>query len=587
MGNSAYNHPNDKGTKCLTLFNISDTGYNSEYGLYNSTGQLLKGSEFFEQYSGLAKQLDTKRSAFYLKLSETEIIFGCSLIVKSDNGREERVVFIQANRNLALRSKFESNIQLLKKFYEEIKSVVENLDSKKYRLIGLWNEGDFRNIEEILIKRDVLEYTIGKIYSGKKVYIKISELNNGLSLILKLIIRLRNRFSFTFDISQYPSESDVSISLIKPNPDFEIGEGGTFRKFTQAELWSLYRELGEEFFKDEDSYPKGGKNQPDPISPIVKKILREPISYCSSSNSILDDYNDGEKVEILQGLVQKVNNANDSHIRKILVNIYRKIKAPERKKDVHKLLISKNIYIEEFIEDLVLTIYKEHNSDLLNLLFNNNISQDNSSTNYSDKEQIPEWARKISKKGPKYNSFEKGIKNALNNLEYSEKVNFVKLIASEVPSKPKTEGKILLQNLVEDLVKLEGNDFIFKLSDGEVKNLDEILNTDHLATKKKLKREKRNWIIKSVFFAGLLVTIIYIASLFVFHIPSTVDGEENNSSNNKENNSISVDNNSVSNIPEINFTAGENNSSNNTGNSYISIANTSANNIPENNSTIT
>ncbi len=495
-------------------------------------------------------------------MKENEIIFGCSLIVKAENGREERVVFIQVNRNLAVRETAKSDIlkdntrsdiQLLKQFYEEIKYVVENLDSKRYQLIGLWNEGDFRNIVEVSLKKDVLVYTVGKIYSGKKVYVKISELSNGLSLILKLIVRLRDRFSFTFDISQYPSESDVSISLIKPNPDFEIGEGGTYREFTQPALWSLYKELGEEFFKDENSHSKGSQNQPDPVSPIVKKILREPSYFYSSSNSILDNYNDGEKVEIFQGLIQKANSANDSNIRKILMNIYSKIKAPESKTDIHKLLISKNIYIEEFTEDLVLTIYKEQNRDLFNLLFNN-ISQNNSSTNYSDKEQIPEWARKISRKSSKYNSFEKGIKNALNNLEYSEKVKFVKLISSEAPSKPKTEGKIFLQTLVENLVELKGNDFIFKLNDSEVKKLDEILDTDHLATKKKLKKEKRNWIIKTVLFSGLLVTVISVACFFVFYThPTGSGGGESNSAYNITENNTSEKNNSAYNVTENNI----------------------------------
>jgi hypothetical protein len=105
---------NKKYQKGLAFFETSDTGYSSEYGLYNSTGQLLKGNELFEQYSELAKQLDTKRSAFYLQFRENEIIFGSSLIVKAENGREERVVFIQVNKNLSSGYKIESNIQLIK-----------------------------------------------------------------------------------------------------------------------------------------------------------------------------------------------------------------------------------------------------------------------------------------------------------------------------------------------------------------------------------------------------------------------------------------------------------------------------------------
>ena len=236
---------------------------------------------------------------------------------------------------------------------------------------------------------------------------------------------------------------------------------------------------------------------------------------------------------------------------------------PERKKDLHRLLLSKNIYIEELIEDLVIAIYKEHNKDLFNLLFNNNTSLDNFSTNYLDNEQILEWTRKTSRKGPKYNSLEKGIKNALNGLEYSEKVNFAKFITSEAPSKPKAEGKFLLQNLIENLVKLNGNNFILKLSDGEVKNLDKILDTDLLAVKEELKTEKRSRKMKTVFYAGLLFTVIFIAFFFVFYTHPTGGGGENNSSSNTTGNNTLGENNSSSNNTENN-TFGENNSSSDT-----------------------
>ncbi len=148
MKSSASDHFNNKG-KRLAFFQTSETGYNSEYGIYNSTGQLLKGNELFEQYTELAKQLDTKRSAFYLQLKENEIIFGCSLVVKAENGREERVVFIQVYKNLSPGYKIESNIQLLKQFYEAVKVEIESFELKKYQLIGLWNEGDFQNIKDM------------------------------------------------------------------------------------------------------------------------------------------------------------------------------------------------------------------------------------------------------------------------------------------------------------------------------------------------------------------------------------------------------------------------------------------------------
>lgn len=511
LGNSASNHLNETPEN-FAFFQPSSASYNSDYGIYNSTGQLLKGNKLFEQYTELATQLDTKRSAFYLesKENEKEVIFGCSLSVKADNGREERVVFVQVYKNLHSQTEIDSDIQSSKQLYERVKFEVENLDLKKYRLVGLWDEGDFRNIREIQIKDEVLEYTAGKIRAGKKVSVKISELSSGLSLVLRLIERLRYRCAFILDVSQYPSETDVSVSLMKPNPDFEIGENGKCRKFSESKLWKFYKELGEEFLKEKTSYSKGSQTQSDSVSPVINKILSDPLYYCSPSNSVLNDFDDKEKVEIFSGLVKKATDKkatdiSDLNIRKVLINIYRKIESPECRKDLYKTLISKNIYIEDLIKDLITRIHKEHDKDLFNLLFNNTSREISSQNNLDNR-----WAHN-SRRDSKYNFFEKGVKKALEPLEYSDKINFLKFITNEAPSKPKDEGRILLITLIEDLVKLKGNnDFVFKLSEEEAKNLDEIQGSDYLETKK----GKRSRNIKRVFYASALVMFVIITSYF-------------------------------------------------------------------------
>ncbi|KKG18182.1 hypothetical protein EO98_19320 [Methanosarcina sp. 2.H.T.1A.6] len=523
MGNSVSNH-RDQALESFAFFPLSNVSHNSDYGIYNSTGQLLKGNTLFEQYTELATQLDTKRSAFYLESKENELIFGCSLSVKAENGREERVVFIQVYKNLPLQNEIVSDIQLLKQFYERVKFEVENLDVKKYKLVGFWEEGDFRNIKEVPIEKEVFEYTAGKIRSNIKVSVKISELSSGLSFILKLISILRRRFTFIFDVSQYPSESNVSVSLIKPNPDFEIGENGTFLEFTKAGSWNSFKELGEEFFKDEASYSKGSQTISDSVSPVVRKILSSPSDYYISSNSFLDEFDDTYKVEIFKGLVQKTTDVNDPTIGKVFINISHKIESSECRKDFYKILLSRNIFIESLIADLVLTIHKKHNKDLFNLLFNKT-SRENFPQN-----SLGEWAHN-SRGGSKYNSFEKGVKKALNDLEYSDKVNFLKFIASESPSKPKAEGKILLESLIKDLVDYKGNNnFILELSDEDTENLDYILDRHYLDSKIRMKKRKRNKNIKTVFCAVALVMIILMSYLFVCYIHSTGNEGENNSS---------------------------------------------------------
>jgi len=531
LENSASNHLNET-LESFAFFHIFNASYNSGYGIYNSTGELLKGNRFFEQYTELATKLDTKRSAFYLESKENEIIFGCSLSVKADNGREERVVFIQVYKNLPLQDKITSDIQLLRQFYERIKFEVENLHVKKYSLVGFWDEGDFRNIEETTIDNYFLEYTAGKIYTGKKTSVKISKLGSGFSLILKLVTILRHKFAFTLDVSQYPSESDVSVSFIKPNPDFEIRKNGTCQKITKQESWDFYKEIGQEVLKNKTSYSKGGQNRSESISSVVKIILRKQSDYCSPSNVILDEFDDKEKVKIFQGLIQKSNNINDQDVRKILIKIYRKIESSECKKDLHKRLFSRNIYIEELVEELVQTIYNTRSKDWFNLLFSNSTSSENIPLNYLD----DEWVQN-SRTGSKYKYFEKAVKKALESLNDSDSIDFLKYLASETPSAPKTEGRILLKVLDDNLRAVN---FVSKLSEEEAKNLDGILGTKYIDGKKNEKKVKRHKDIKIALRASALVMIILASYLLIDYIyhPIGNEGENNSPGNIMENNSI-------------------------------------------------
>jgi len=602
---------NKKGQKSLAFFETSDTGYSSEHGLFNSSGQLLEDKELFEQYSELAKQLDTKRSAFYLQLKEKEIIFGCSLIVKASNGREERVVFIQVYKNLSSGYKIESNIELLKRFYESLQLEIETFELKKYNLVGLWNEGDFLNIKDVEIERG-LKYTLGKISAGKKVAIKVSDLSSGLTLILEIIVILRKNLPLIFDVSQYPSESDVSVSLIKPNPDFEIGENGNLQNFVISESWIHFEKLGDKFYKTR-SYSKGVQNRSDYISSIVQMIMDEPKEYCNPSNPIFNDYDDGEKVEIFTDLIQNLNdkkiqnlnNKKHDDISKVLINIYRKIAASKSKKDIHIILFSNNIYFEELIKDLIKEICEKHNKDFFDVLFNDNTSPDNFFIKFSGKtddesegqqkrkasvQVYDEWVVEQEKRkhfGKTHdeleeqqkqkatknvsNYFEKGVENSLKDLKYSQKVNFVKFIAREARSKPEEKGAFLLDMLVNYLVLQDYKKFISELSDEELEKIDEILGTHYISTKKEQKKVKRNWIIGKAFRVGILIAIIFVAfssyNLIMEHFSKGDSGAISSSSYNHKNNyelnengSGTADNNLVSDTKTNNSILNENGS---------------------------
>ncbi|WP_048065498.1 hypothetical protein [Methanosarcina acetivorans] len=541
----------DDRFKVELFHRFSNDVYNLDYGVYNSTGQLLKGNEHFEQYTELAKQLDTKRSAFYLESREDKIILGCGLSVKADNGREERVVFIHVHNNLPSQHKItDCEIQFLKKFYGRIKSEIKTIYSNKYQLVGLWEENDYKNIEDRVIKDDILIYTAGRINSGKKVSVKITDLSAGLSFVLKLVTLLGHRYPLMLDVSQYPSNSEVSVSLIKPNPDFEIKENGEYRIINAKESWDFYKELGEESVKNKTSGLKINKNSSDSVSLIVKKILKTPSDYYSS-DKFIDNFDDREKVEIFKRLIQENSKTKgltsddrdkvemfkklvqeDSKINnptsKVLTNIYHKIKSPECRKEIYEISLSNDVYVENLVKDLLRVIYKEHNRDLFNLLFD-----------YSDNEIAQGY-----KKSSKYDSFKNEVEKSLKYLEDSDKVNFVKYIASEAPSKPKARGKILLKALIEDLVERKGNnDFLSKLSEEEAENLDKIIrDSNYLSSMKKMKKSKRDKKIKIASYAiiAIILVSILLMSYFVYIHPAGIDGENNSSINKSENDSIDL-----------------------------------------------
>lgn len=472
----------------------SNNGYNLNYGIYNSTGQLLKGNEHFEQYTEMAKQLDAKRSAFYLEIKEDKIILGCSLSVKADSGREERVVFIQVHNNLPKQYEITNcDIQFLKDLYEWVKSEIETFNSNKYQLVGLWSEADYKNIRYWPIHNDVLKYAVNKINSGKNVSVKISELSGGFSFILKLITILGHTSSLIFDISQYPSSSDVSVSLINPNPDFNIEE-----------------------VRNETSNLKTSNDLLDSVNLVVKEILDTPSNL--SFYKYKDDLNDRQKVEVFEKLITKVSDTNGS-INKVLTEIYHNIKSSECKKDIYEISLSRNIHIEGLVKDLVKSTYKEKNKDLFSLLLK-----------YSGNESV--WDNN---KSSKYNP-SKDIKKSLQDLEYSEKVYFVKYVASETISSSKSKVKTLLKPLIEDLVMQDRNDFISKLTEEEAENLDNIQGSNYLDSKKAKKKKNRSIKIKIVSYAIVLIMFIFISCFVInhFHLIES-DGENNSSINNTEN----------------------------------------------------
>lgn len=201
----------------------------SEFGVYSSSGKLLQGSERFKEaweYSELAKQLDIKRSALYAEIHGSELLLGCSLLVKIRKGREERVVFIECFPKEAVTEA----PGWINRFYADAKNRTEELQSIRYQVIGLWKEGDIFTLsppENAGNPSDCLER---KILSGEEVSVWTLDLSSGLFLLAGLIFKLKPVLfpGFSFALSLYPSRTGISAGPGESEPDFRL-EGGEIR----------------------------------------------------------------------------------------------------------------------------------------------------------------------------------------------------------------------------------------------------------------------------------------------------------------------------------------------------------------------
>lgn len=204
----------------------------SEYGVYSSSGRLLQGSERFKEaweYAELAKQLDIKRNALYAEVRGSELLLGCSLLVKIRKGREERAVFMEClpKETVTLTPGW------INRFYADAKNLTEDLQSIRYKVIGLWKEEDIFALsppENARNSPDCPESLERKVLSGEKVSIWTADLSSGLFLLAFLISRFNPVLftSFSLSLSLYPLKTDISAGPGESDPDFTL-EGGELR----------------------------------------------------------------------------------------------------------------------------------------------------------------------------------------------------------------------------------------------------------------------------------------------------------------------------------------------------------------------
>ncbi|HET8687455.1 MAG TPA: hypothetical protein VFM18_12445, partial [Methanosarcina sp.] len=196
-----------------------------ECGVYSSSGRLLHGSEIFKEspeYAELAKQLDIKRSALYVEVRDSEVLLGCSLLVEILKGREERAVFIECFPKEAV----SQDPIWINNFYTDAIIKTEGLQSIRYKVLGLWKEGDIYPLSLENPKKPPA-FLERKVLSGEKVSVLTPDLSGGLSMLAYLIFKLKSVFlpNISLALSFYPSKTDISAGPGETVPDFTLEDG--------------------------------------------------------------------------------------------------------------------------------------------------------------------------------------------------------------------------------------------------------------------------------------------------------------------------------------------------------------------------
>ncbi|KKH46960.1 hypothetical protein [Methanosarcina sp. 1.H.A.2.2] len=573
-----------------------------DFGVYNSTGKLLAGNKNFEEYAELAKQLDIKRSALYVETRKGEIFLGCSLLVKITRGREERVVFIAsyapeeitydttsifsssaASTSISTSSSSTastsistpasssiptSDMGLIKRFYREAKSHVENLETIRYQVLGLWEAGDLEGIHTTGVPTKSIAYPAGKLLSGQRVSVRTSDLSNGIPFIGSLISKFSplNFLDFSFALSLSPSPVDSSVSPGEPDPDFYL-ESGEVRPYPGQPSYSgrYYELLYESFsrlvenpdFQKHFQTNSGGReeffervlesllenNASEAIdtfassgamdsffglyrkNPKALKIIVEALLTTHRADHLVIIHDEELAADLITALGE-VQPANNKRLEAFLMELYRRLDDQEQKIRIHRHFLEKNIFYENFI------------AELMQLLENaSHVSQGS-----PDDSALLRLCASASFYGNRREkeAFETGVKKGLAHLSPSNEIDFLKYVINALEM-PGEGGKVLLEALIPeratgmnglkgDAYYPTGNDFILKLRENEVQKLDKWLGRHYL---KERKMKKSQQVKKTIKYACSFLLIVIVGLLILLKtfpepkIPSVTFSENN------------------------------------------------------------
>lgn len=477
----------------------------SEFYVYNSTGKLLSGDGevYSNEYSNLAKQIDSKRNALYFELlhSSNTLILGCSVMVEEVGGREERIVCVGKYSGYNGHEP-----TLITKFYETVSAEISRLQKPEYRVIGLWEENDindFASLHELTADVGMVDYVYGKLLANEKVSVKSDIAENSVSLINSVFAAVGTSLEadLKFMASRYPYESDISICPIEPNPDFEMDEHGlqwkgsphyseyymllprVFRErkseiksyvessdrnllsfYTKNFAFRMYTQDVLDIFATSESLYKLFELYRSDIS-ILTQIFKERASLILQ----MPITNETTVANIVALYSKQLSSQNSmfSHMGedKALKSLFERIKNPGVKRELDIVLLKNRSLWSYVIKDTIRKIYANEDKELLSALCGVGFTfGDNGGER-----------------------FRNNVAAALSSYENDQLIKLLKFVGNNVKTSPATGGKIFVDYISE---KLRPYNLSSKLTTNETENLDRYFNTNYVIEKQRAQKKK-------------------------------------------------------------------------------------------------
>ncbi|CAD6493998.1 MAG: hypothetical protein CHKLHMKO_00597 [Candidatus Argoarchaeum ethanivorans] len=418
------------------------------YGIYDQPGELIKGN--LKGYGELARELYRGKVACYLRSEKEEFILGCRFEVQIIKGRKERVIFI---------AKYpieEINLDTVLRFYEEGIKEIESLERLRYKVLGLWEDGDLEKIKKVKpLDDNIYKIVVGKLVANEKINVKSSDVLKGVLLFVSVAQELKPvlHMGFRFILSRLPLEGDMLICSEEWNKDINLDT--TEIRLSKAEqnwskrLYQIYNDhtseqisghrfenrkrLADEIIRIAlmDFTSEACKFYQTNMNKLFQPFIGHPQDLIRVINHIVKEDVSGIEyktaVEVIKTLAPHVYEKNYENVESFLSLLYKGV-GESYKRKLQETFIEHDIFLEKVVNDIIKRISEEKDQELFHILARKSLND-------------PRTAER----------FNASVTKAVDSLSREESLGLLKFALDELEWESGKGGKILVKALHNNL----------------------------------------------------------------------------------------------------------------------------------------